>query len=543
MAILDDLKRELADQFGRELQEASNSVDIINRYCGHSDTSTIIQYKDTAPDPVDLFWSFYRPRFYYRNDNDTTEEFSELVNKIVLKFLESLYQTHRVPYDPDGDDSDIQDFRSSPSGTLADVLHEASEIPEEITKLLRFLHIAAARAFRIQQNQGGNLSEEVLTCLREVERAVNRLKLAGLVDPTGIVDLIVPDEFGELRAEFFSAQLVSAKAFAELSHFSRGQGRYAEGLSYLAEAVNMSSYAVEFYMGDGQAASEDMREMYSRLDREWRKGLDNISPQEITSMFTSLKRSGQTDSWMRVVWDCRLLLRSDFTWGVNEPESVISEEGEDLSWREFWHRALGWAEAQLSPNEYRKMQKADMKSASKQRLTNYFFHQYWPALPERARERLVTADVIWNSPEKLAWESTLSDLRIATEEMCYKFIWEPLSRSSGGKDILEFLSLKHTVDIDGRRPEIREYIQVCGMSYLKNFLKRRNISEKDVKFVTHDLATAMEQLREARNFGEHQSRGTLPREKIRPLVRRFFGMGIRGILPELARIGQKIRKG
>ena len=104
-----------------------------------------------------------------------------------------------------------------------------------------------------------------------------------------------------------------------------------------------------------------------------------------------------------------------------------AEVGDDLrgmvTWREFWHGAKAWASAQLSPSEYRKMREKDERDAAERRLETYFFGRNWSYLTGRAQERLINADILLNSTQRVALESVLNDLWIATEEMCFQVVW------------------------------------------------------------------------------------------------------------------------
>ena len=121
-----------------------------------------------------------------------------------------------------------------------------------------------------------------------------------------------------------------------------------------------------------------------------------------------------------------LILEWEAFTGVGDEEIIADEETElALSWSEFWHSARAWASAQLSPSEYKKMREDDEKNAAETRLKNYFFGSTWSYLPERAQERLINADLIWNSPQRVSRESVLNDLLRAAEEMCERFIVQP----------------------------------------------------------------------------------------------------------------------
>ena len=221
----------------------------------------------------------------------------------------------------------------------------------------------------------------------------------------------------------------------------------------------------------------------------------------------------------------------------------MDEKGETVSWRKFWYAAKAWTSAQLSPNEYRNLREKDEKDASERRLTNYFFGTNWQELPGRAKDRLRNADTIWNAQERLGWEAIFSDLRIATEDMLGHFLWQPLSAStSGGQDFPEFVNIAKKLDENTERPEIGLCVKVSYFSCFKRFLEQQNLAQGDIEFLTNNLPSAMSQLQYVRNLGEHQPTNPWQREKIRPYIDLFFGIGKRGILPELARIGRLLKR-
>ena len=138
-----------------------------------------------------------------------------------------MYRRHRVAYGPDDDDTDIREYLRN----TASVRFEEAQLPfpRKLTDLLILIHVAAARAFVLKENSG--LSEEVVDCLDEVERAWQRLQRAGF--PGSVSPDVHTSEFYEI---FHSIDAVSAIALAERSRVTWDQGHYAEALHMLATA-------------------------------------------------------------------------------------------------------------------------------------------------------------------------------------------------------------------------------------------------------------------------------------------------------------------
>ncbi len=195
-----------------------------------------------------------------------------------------------------------------------------------------------------------------------------------------------------------------------------------------------------------------------------------------------------------------------------------------VTWGEFWYGAKQWASAQLSSSEYRKMREADLTDAAERRLQSYFFRGTWTSLSQRAQERLISADVSWNSRQRVSMESILNNLLRAVEEMCYSYMAKPL------RDTEKATSLG-----------VRRYIEVCEDSRFKNFIAQRQLEENEVRFLTQDLPAAMRQLADERNPADHVAGSSAPIERVTSAYRLFLGIGQVGILPEFARIGRRLQ--
>ena len=100
-----------------------------------------------------------------------------------------------------------------------------------------------------------------------------------------------------------------------------------------------------------------------------------VSPEEATIIFECIKENSQSDEdWAQVAADCNVLATAEFvTWDEDE---AWEDYGIALHWNEYWQRARGWAEAQLSESEYLKRHDDEQKCAAERRLKNYFFRVY-----------------------------------------------------------------------------------------------------------------------------------------------------------------------
>ncbi len=531
----------------------------------HPGFSGLLSYASGRNDLIGLFWELYNPLKYVpkrENRSDVSEELDGLVQNL----LEYLYQQYYVPYEPDEDVISEDDFQESlESGHII--------IPDKLKGLIIFLHVAAARAFRIKLRQGGGLDEVALTCLEETERTYRHIRYLDRRG-MGISEILNRD----LSQTFLlSTYAVGAKALAELGRVRHREGRYADALHYMAEAVYETNYAAVRYIADESIAAKIDAAIplatIIPLKDHLVKGLDDISPQDIASTFSSLKASGQTDSWSQVVKDCDYLIQaselpytfSDSDYPVQGTfvwfENVKNDEGYFLTWGEFWYAAKAWASAQLSPSDLMKLRAAEKqeeerkatenaRTASETRLKNYVFGiENWGDLPKRAKDCLITLDGIWNSSEEVAWDTMLEGLSQATRAICHHSLWVSMEEGGIPKDLpndrLE-KPLRGVVRLANGQGffELKDCVEALRDSQVfKRFLTQREIDEADVEFLTQTLPKALDSLRESRNDAVHTTTESWGRDEVRNIVEEFLGIGGKpGILPELVRIGRKLRR-
>ena len=172
-----------------------------------------------------------------------------------------------------------------------------------------------------------------------------------------------------------------------------------------------------------------------------------------------------------------------------ERYTIVDEESNRVTWHTFWQDAAGWASAQLSPSEYNRMRENDEKNAAERRLSNYFFMGTWPDLPERARERIVSADVMWNSHQRVSREAILNELQRAAEEMCYCYFFRAFREEDQDK-----------------KYGLRDYIRMCESDTFKKFATRAQLEDNDVSFLRRDLPSSCRQLIDARECCRTRSR-------------------------------------
>jgi len=531
-----------------------------------SDINALLLYRDgfDTVNPLYLFWELYRP-FYLDKPKTLAPPLSHKAASLALVIFEDLHDRYRVSYEPDNSDSDIKSYFQA-------CVDEPSipPAPDNLANLLIFIHVAAARAFTLEEASG--LSEEVLDCLDEIERAWQRLQIAGLSKW----------DFQEIKDSyeiFHSVEVVSALALLERSYESRRRGYYSEALYQMAEAACRYDSGIECAMGpdnswplhlDKQPEHRPYHDFYSFLTGT------HAPLEDCLDTFRLLKESSSVDNdWRQIADDCKRLAHDGavLCFPATPQEVLDNPDGLDvydiymeqsekpvlldmdrkesgsgigglgLTWREFWLNASTWASDQLSPSEYKKLREEDEKDEAQNRLRSYFFRNTWDTLPEQAKERLINADVNWNSKQRMSREAILNDLLRATESMCSRFIWQPLANSKiNSREFLHFLRRDSEIAENSRRsqPEVRDFIWACEQPFFLEFIKQQSLSD-DVAFLREDLPSAMRQLANARGAAEHDTGNSTSTDIIESSYQLFLGIGRKGILPELARIGSKIQ--
>ena len=464
-------------------------------------------------DAISLFWNMYQPWMFnaqlqgldptadWHRDLHLPAPASAELAELLRTCLDWIHCKFRTPYEPDADSS------------------------RNPLDLITEFHIAAARAFKLRQLEADWYSEELQTSLRAAEGLANRIRAIMRLHPTG----------GQNTTSFaISTNAVGAMVQLELSRVCRANGSYAEAIHHLDQASTSYIWALDgiedTYGDDGESAENGER--LARLDLKRRLIPMEVSTGEAAALFNLLRESPPTDTnWRQVAEDCRgLAILPDLEWKVFscvEGSEYVKDEETcfDLTWSEFWYAAAAWASVRLSPDEYRRMREDDERDAAESRLSTYFFIGTWDFLPQRTQERLISADVIWNSRQRVSRETILNDLLRAVEEMCYSYIVRP-----------------YTDAREGTALGVRDYIRMCELPKYRDFAARHQLEESDIRFLTEDLPTALRQLADARNPADHEAGSSATMEEVTSAYRLFLGIGRPGILPEFARIGRKLQK-
>ncbi len=463
-----------------------------------------------------LFWDVYE---WWKSEDgslpaslsDSTEEYEGLV----LAVLDSLYKCRKVPYIPDTDDSG------------------------RYNELLIYLHIIAARAFRIRKNNG--LSEEAIDCFIEILSTYARIRSTSAWKSYA--------HLGNKHPKYISTHAIVAISFREISRIDLAQGSNMQALSNLWEAVLYYEDALEYAQiidlsndvddkGDGYDWNARFQKLLTGLD---------VSLEEAADIFYALRSKNESvEDWKGIVRACDGLsyVRTDAVTGysdvIDDPDSEYGAM--EIGWIEFWYSARAWASAQMSRSEFWEWREQEEARAAENRLKNYFFDDTWLDVPPRARKALISADREYNSREAGRLESILNELYIAIEETCLKFIWRPLEddRTPSGFDFLN-IQAKLAENPQLSSPDMSHYeYDICKRPFFREFLERQGLGNEDIGFLTESLPNSMSQLRKERNSAQHDSGYSRTRDDIGSFYRGFLGIGQAGVLPELIRVGRKL---
>ena len=494
---------------------------------------------------IHLFWETWKPRVMVTVGSDpigyTNEEpptLPEDIEEAFLEILAELEREYKVDYETDSE----------------------SAIDFEAASL--YVHVGAASALRHVKRS--DLSNDVIGAMLQVQLVLQILKLRALrylgregesphAIQSGIDDgtLHGARTFGlvwidNANGEVLTLWGVRCLVLGTVSKQNYAEAKYEDAFRMAGDAFRIAEDISEAVHQNEENLLERgvVEDDFLEEDREIRSAvrrctpLRNIEPQQVVDAFEGLKIHGVSGSWRWVVDVCDSMAwhdREDF-----ELEVVLDGDKKTKFWSDYWNAAKGWAEAQLSPNEYRELRRQDERGASEGRLKRYFFGDNWSNWPQKTRERLINLDTLWFSESKgLDFGTILNDLQVAVESMCYEFIWEPLRKGERGQ---EFKRKEAEFSGDSNSPTLADYRWICGRSFFKGFVEGAQLAEEDRRFLLQRLPRSLKRLYDSRNRSQHDPGIRLQRQDVEPFVREFFGIGQPGVLRRLAEIGPKLAR-
>jgi hypothetical protein len=382
-----------------------------------------------------------------------------------------------------------------PAAHVDDGRHEAleaegSENPDgapELDRTYRLLicqQIAASRACALRHCSGS--LDDLVTALERARRARMLLRK----NPLSL----------EQNCAMVAAEGIT---LYERSRIHQTHGEYEQAIYALAQAAScLSEPALSFHL--------------------------HVDFDETQELIESVFRHPRGVDWKRFAETCRDLAALDDLGNTD----LVSTDFRDLG-----HIASGRATARLTNEDQLDLiQKAEVDAAER-RLRKYFYPSSWSVLPNRVREALVDADSAFLGITKGRPESTLNDLRIATEELCYHVIWLPLRRARQADNMAWFLEIE--AGLKGKAPGLGTYRMVLARREYASFLTGLpRISDDLQKWLTaKQLRNDLYDLQRQRNDAEHTDR-IIAASCVNDLYSTFLGIGRGhdGVLLRLAEI-------
>ena len=413
---------------------------------------------------------------------------SDAAVRLVVKRLQGLESLLSAPYEPDGYEDKL---------TLGAAIHY------QATLLVRAMRLCAG------EGQEFGYGDDVSLAHHELERLLERY---------GDIDKYV-DNCSETLLWIRS---ISDRVAAELAF---------QGGGYTRALVRTVSSIEAF------ARSDKFDDCLSRaqVDDDCLPSWLNRAEERLSEYLERLHESpADRVDWQAVVAACKTL-KVYFPGNGDMAVSILAGAYDSMG---YWDEQLGWAQAQLTPDQLRDVYGRQEDELAAQRVEKYFFPGgLWMKLPERAQQAVVDADRKFMASTRGRYVGIANDIRIATEEVLYSYLWLPLSRTQP----LSHPGLKMILDKpkqDRRSPSIDDYVQLLWHRGVKDYFQGLGMSDGDVKFLTDDNRTTkhLQALQRTRNSAEHEPGDTVDPQTIRQLYAESLGIGRRGVLPELVRL-------
>lgn len=227
---------------------------------------------------------------------------------------------------------------------------------------------------------------------------------------------------------------------------------------------------------------------------------------------------------------------------VTRSFTTINEHGDDETLA-YWHRLMGFVEAELTPSQLRTLydDREDERAAT--RLRKYFFPDpLWESMSKNAQEALVRVDRSFVSATQGGWGGIASDLRVATGELLGHCLWKPLIAwvvEQQAYALADSSAIRRAEELLRDDPlDLHAYEEILlpdpkTSAFLKNELR---LPQKDYEFIRHRVPKFLSQLRAARNSSQHRTDYTPNHAQLHSLYAGALGIGGTGVLPALLRL-------
>ena len=216
---------------------------------------------------------------------------------------------------------------------------------------------------------------------------------------------------------------------------------------------------------------------------------------------------------------------------------------------DFWKTQRGWVEAQLTPDQLRSLYEGREDEAAANRLRIYFFPDgLWNHLSERSQQALVLADKQTVAGTAMSRRAGIfNELRIATEEVLHRHLWQPVSEWAKGQSTPPrgVAAVLAKPGEERRAPSISDLIQLLFTYGVRDYLRSIGVDDEGIRFLTKEKQAAgyLQRLRRERNRQEHEQGYASDPAVIRALYAEALGIGRKGVLPEMLRLLTRRREG
>ena len=421
--------------------------------------------------------------------------------------------------------------------------------PDPVLPLYCYLHLEAARLFRLLKVQSYSdvtrvSIEKALNALTRCYRALKRYT----------------EKPWSLE---YSISLESVGSFLNITHFFilKSDGRYEDALVALLEGLEHIKESYSIFDNNRRSIFEGIYFYHMSFTKDMRKTapwMKDIRHQMFVDCFEAIRKINKINDKKRLIEICESFIDySDESWLSNtrsndlyitwseEKEISSNVETEEYIWdyaSEYWHNALGWVEAQLTPSEFKEIIDEREEQAAERRLQRYFFEKdIWVKLPDRAKRSLISADRDWFSGYIARIEAILNELKVAVEESLLHGLWNPLIQwvkceGEANKDFTIFKEMVSELNNKKLLPDISHFERLCSYPIVVSFLKKRGVNSDKREWFTIRLPQRLAWLRRARRKAEHKSNEDWTYQELGKYYTEFMGIGKLGIIPEVARI-------
>lgn len=470
-----------------------------------SDICAILSYPEDGPkeigDSLRVFWDLFDPKNLGGNQLAPLAPPDE---NVLLEELAAMVDALQPTYKPDQDR------------------------PQSLPQYVGYLHIASARALLLKKVRGFN--DDTRQVLAEISREMAR---------SGFNPRLVP----LLDPQLISLLAVTSWVLDQLSRMQEIDARFTDALIKTEEAAD----SLCLFFGEitcdrqdsdeaawGGRGSPSLLAMLESSSREmW---LDSERAAAVCEKALG-NESGQTSNdWVSIADACSSL--SQQTEAFDLPEELVLDNGE--LWSEFWLMGRGRALERLRPDKLAAYLKQNEDKQAAARLQKYFFSdEVWKGLTEKARESLIQADSAFFSGTAGSFNVTVSQLKIAVEEILYPLFWQPLTVDRGQPDLSEVAEIVKKVGQERRTPSLPDYCQVFEHRDLRACRALWGIDSQEWDSFLKDLPKTLKQLNKLRTAAEHH-RGVLhDLSNVQGVVQALLGIRSEGVLPKLAKLAWK----